>query len=209
VRSRRASERRSDFGERLAPWSTRWRLRAIGLTAKRIPRGARGPRSLAEVVQSKTSGDAAPPDRSDALPFGRSPGSISPWRLQPTRASQVRARATGRGPLASALGGARHPANHGAEEQRSISVPTPRCFLTFIKTYTSAWRPARGARRARAWYLSPQTRPRRPRARFTARARRMASPRMPEDRARPWLASASLVKSWAQRAGWRPSLRAG
>src|SRR5205823_5772322 len=65
--------------------------------------------------------------------FGRSSNRISPCRRQPTRASQVRAEATGGGPIPFATGGTRHPANHAADEHGSIPVTSLRCFRKFIK----------------------------------------------------------------------------
>ena len=82
-------------------------------------------------------------------PFGRSRGWTNPCRRHPMRASQVRASATGRGPLPRTTGGVRHPANHGADEHGSIPFPTTRCFRKFMRTYTSAWRTARGVVSAR------------------------------------------------------------
>ena len=65
--------------------------------------------------------------------FGCSSNRISPCRRQPTRASQVRAEATGGGPIPFATGGTRHPANHAADEHGSIPVTSLRCFRKFIK----------------------------------------------------------------------------
>src|SRR5439155_1621613 len=59
--------------------------------------------------------------------------SIVPCRSQPTRASQVRAAATGGGPTPAA-GGSRHPVNHAADEHGSIPVTCFKCFRKLVTT---------------------------------------------------------------------------
>ena len=103
-------------------------------TAARAPGGrGRGRRAVAA--------DGAPGPRLAAY-VARSPGtslgSRRPWRRQPTRRSQVEARATGAGERASATIPSRQPWNHGPEDAGSIrptrGARAPRCLRALLST---------------------------------------------------------------------------
>src|SRR5205814_9917112 len=64
--------------------------------------------------------------------FGRSSDLMVPYRSQPTRPSQVRAVATGGGPIPCAGGGSHQPENHAADEHGSIPATCFKCFRKLV-----------------------------------------------------------------------------